>query len=236
MPGRFFDAREIESRLRPEKCMDDERTDHRGEQHGSEQAAVQILENFFEHECNRREWRIERRRQTRRRARRCRRALVLLRHAEKAGHGRGHIAAELHARPFAAEALATADAERTGDEFHPRQPRRGVTEVFPKRELELGDAAARRLGRKLGQQPAGQDRNAGDHGEADPRKPPRRGLQRIDETRPENPIDRHLKGHRDETGDEAIKHDGGGKTRAFRETLERGGESIQHGPAWRPRR
>ena len=166
----------------PEKSVDDKGADDGREKHRPEQAAVEILQDFFEDEGHGGEWGIERGGQSRRRASRRRRSLILFRHAQPSGNGGRHVSAELDAGAFAPEAHAAADSQAARDEFHPRDPRGRVAEVFPEGELELRDAASGGLRTKPRQQKAGDDRNRGDDREADPRKPLRRLFGRTDES------------------------------------------------------
>ncbi len=119
------------------------------------------------------------------------------------------------------------------EEFHPGEPHRRVAEVFPKGELELGHAAPRRFRAEARQQPPGQ---RGDHRhdpQADPRKPARRDLRRVDEARPENPIDHHLEGDRDQPRQETVQDDRRQESGALWQTPQRG-SGIWHGRLCQP--
>ena len=61
------------------------------------------------------------------------------------GDFRGQPARNMHARTFPPQAAAAADAQRARHKFHPHHPPWHVAEILPKRQLELWNAAARRL-------------------------------------------------------------------------------------------
>ena len=147
-PRRRVRARQGESGLFADDAMHRQRAEDRCQQHAAQQPAVEVADDFLEHERRGGQRRVERRRQTRRRASRRRRPAVLFRFAGQAGQIGSDSAGQLHAGTFASHAGPATDAQDAGHKFHPRHARRHQTEILPEGELELRNAAAGRLRRK----------------------------------------------------------------------------------------
>ena len=140
---------------------------HHGADHGDQRAAIgrhrQRPPQLLEREDEARERRIEHRGQTR--ARSAGHELLLPRPVAPAGrlaHGLGGAGAHLDRGAFEAEREPGADAEGAADELHgqERLPRHVAQPA--QHGLDVGNAAARRIGREADRQPAGRapDREA----------------------------------------------------------------------------
>ena len=122
-------------RLPAHQAMHEQRANHRRQQHAAQQVAVQVLDDFLQHERHRGNRRVEGRRQARRRARGRRAPPVLFRLARQPREVRRQSAGDVHARTFAAQAAAAADAQHAAQKFHPHRAPRDDAEIFPERRL-----------------------------------------------------------------------------------------------------
>ena len=168
-------AGDVEQRIVAQNQVQDHPGGGRAQHHGAQHRGVQIAHDLFEREQDRRDGRIECRRQRRRATRRHQRLHLFRTESEIPRDHRGESGAHLHRRSFAPERDAAGQRSRAAEELSEHGSKQDSSVVDEECELGLRDAAAAREREIAPQKIAGAERT--EHRNQNP--PPARSLRRI---------------------------------------------------------
>ncbi len=137
----------------------------------------------------------------------------------------------MHAGTFTAQAAATCHRQDPCDKLHPHRRPGHHAEVLPIGNLELGNAAARRLQAKIRHQPASDQSRAAHQSEARGGEHPEMPVRQLFEPKAVEPADALLEGHRGQSREQPTHACQGHLARPSRKAAQLTPEKSKHARA-----
>ena len=178
----------------PDDGVHHERAKDGGEQNGSQEPAVQVPDDLFQHEGRGGDGRIEGGGQTRRSPSGGGSATALFGFARPSGQVGADCSRQLNAWTFPPQARSAPDAQDSRHKLHPGDPDGDEAKILPEREFELGHTAARRLRAKGTQKPAHDKGSSRQQREATQEERGERLVRKSEQSDSVNPTDPQLEG------------------------------------------